>query len=210
MKKVYDVSVTLKSALHINGGTNPDGMRITIKSDGQAYIPATLFKGMVRENFEKLVYLMNKDNKVPYFKDISCKGKMEADQPCSCPVCTMFGKAGFQRSRIYFDNLETDQKLRYTIRANVAIDRYLQKARDKALVFSETVDTMAEIQDKGEEKKVPTSFSGQITVYLPETYGYEICACLEEAVSMIKSIGLGKSRGLGFVEVNISEAEGYV
>ncbi len=210
MKKVYNVSVTLKSALHINGGTNPDGMRITIKSDGQAYIPATLFKGMVRENFEKLVCLMNQDKEHPLFENISCNGKEKAEKPCSCPVCTMFGKAGFQRSRIYFDNLETDQKLRYTIRVNVAVDRYLQKAKDKALVFSETVDAMAEIQDKREEKPEPAVFSGQVTVYLPETYGYEILACFEEAVSMIKSIGLGKSRGLGFVEVNISEAEGYI
>lgn len=201
MKKVYDISVELKSAMHINGGTNPNGTRITIKSDDKAYIPATLFKGMVRENFEKNISIFSESDKYSYLKDIVCNGKDEADSHCDCPSCTMFGKAGFQRSRIYFDNLETSQELNYSIRANVAIDRYLSKAREGALVFSETVD----IKDKDNK---PVIFKGQVTVWLPEKYGAEILVCLTNAIKMIKSIGLGKSRGLGFVEVNVCEAEG--
>lgn len=203
MKRVYDVSVTLKSALHINGGTNADGTRMTIQSGGKAYIPATLFKGMVRENFQKLVSLMSENTEEPMFESIACTGRKNAEQPCGCPTCTMFGKAGFQRARIYFDNLETEQELNYSLRANVAIDRYLQKARDGALVFSQVVET----KDKS---KMPVTFSGQVLVYPSEKYGNEMLVCLEEAIKMIQIIGLGKSRGLGFVEVNIREAERQV
>lgn len=200
MKKIYNVSVTLRSALHINGGTNPDGQRVTIKSDNKAYIPATLFKGMVRENFEKNISILAENEKYSYLNQNKCTGKTEADKPCSCPVCTMFGKAGFQRSRIYFDNIETSQEITYSTRANVAIDRFLSKARKGALVFSETVDS----KDK---QNNPVVFNGQITVWIPEQYGNEILVCLTDAIKMINTIGLGKSRGLGFVEVNVYEAE---
>jgi len=200
VKKIYNISVTLRSALHINGGTAPDRHRVTIKSNNKAYIPATLFKGMVRENFEKLINILSEDEKYKNLKMNKCTGKAKANEPCSCPVCTMFGKAGFQLSRIYFDNLETSQEITYSTRANVAIDRFLLKARNKALVFSETVNP----KDK---KNNPVVFNGQITAWVPEQYGNEILVCLTDAIKMIKTIGLGKSRGLGFVEVSIYEAK---
>lgn len=203
MKKVYDVAVTLRSALHINGGTNADGTRVTVRSDDRAYIPATLFKGMVRENFEKLVCLLAEEERFRHLGQYRCTGKKDADKPCACPTCVMFGKAGFQRSRIYFDNLETTQDLHYALRANVAIDRYLSKARDGALVFSETVDAI-------DKAHTPVVFRGQVTAWLPEQYGEEILVCLTEAMKMITAMGLGKSRGLGFVEVNVCEAEGHI
>lgn len=203
MKKIYDVSVTLQSALHINGGTNANGTRVTVRSDDRAYIPATLFKGMVRENFEKLVGLLAEEAQFQYLGQNRCTGKKEADKPCSCPTCVMFGKAGFQRSRIYFDNLETTQELNYALRANVAIDRYLSKARDGALVFSETVDTV-------DKNHMPIVFTGQVTAWLPDGYGEEILVCLTESMKMITAMGLGKSRGLGFVEVNVSEAKSNI
>lgn len=192
MKKIYNVSVKLLSALHINGGTNPSGVRVTVKSDGKAYIPATLFKGIVRENFEKIADLYGDTDK--------CCGKENAEKPCGCICCRMFGKAGFQRSRIIFDNLTTEQELSYSIRTNVSINRYLQKSYDGALVFTETADYI----DKSGNNTV---FSGQITAYYPEDCANRAEAFLIEAVEMIKCIGLGKSRGLGFVEVTISEAD---
>ncbi len=201
MKRVYDITIKLCSALHINGGTNADGVRTAIKSNEKAYIPATLFKGMVRENFEKLVTLLATDERFIHLGEEKCTGKKNAEEPCSCPTCTMFGKAGFQLSRIYFDNLETKQELTYLLRTNVAIDRYLGKAKEGALCYTQTVDA----NDKSGN---PVVFSGQVTVWLPENYGEEILVCLTSAMKMIKTMGLGKSRGLGFVEVNVCEAEG--
>lgn len=209
MKTTYDVSVTLKSALHINGGTNADGTRVTVRSDDKAYIPATLFKGMVRENFEKLISILAEEERFSYLRQHHCIGKNEANATCSCPTCVMFGKAGFQRSRVYFDNLETKQELLYSLRANVAIDRYLSKARDGALVFSETVEALEKKKDSN-KKQESVVFRGQVTAWLPDGYGEEILVCLKEAMKMITAVGLGKSRGLGFVEVNVCEAKSNI
>lgn len=191
MKKVYDVSIKLLSALHINGGIDPSGVRVTIKSDGDPYIPATLFKGIVRENFSKIAAL--------YGDDSDCTGKTSADSPCNCLSCRMFGKAGFQRSRLIFDNLTTQQEYSYLMRTNVSISRYLQINHDGALVFTQTVDRL----DKSGNNIV---FHGQITAHYPDDCARKAEAYLYTAIEMIKCIGLSKSRGLGFVEVTINEA----
>lgn len=191
-KKMYQITVKLLSALHINGGNNADGVRVTVKQDGQAYIPATLFKGMVRENYEKLVALADAEH----------AGHREdsVGAPCTCSTCKMFGRSGFQPSRILFDNLETAQLLQYATRANVSVDRYLQKSIDGALVFTQVVEPW-------DADGAPAVFSGTMTAYYTTNQAREE-ACLLTAIEWIKCIGLGKSRGLGFVEVHVNEAKG--
>lgn len=193
MKKVYDVSVKLLSALHINGGVDSSGVRIMVKSDKKAYIPATLFKGIVRDNFEKMISLLEMNE--------NCNGKENAEKPCGCMSCKMFGKAGFQRSRIIFDNLTTEQKLNYSIRTNISVNRYLHKVNSGNFVRTQITEPL----DKEGNAVV---FRGQITAHYPEDYADKAQACLITAVEMIKCLGSGKSRGLGFVEVAINEAEG--
>ncbi len=203
MKIVYDVSITLHSAMHINGGTNADGVRVMVQTDGKAYIPATLFKGMVRENFDKLISLMAADEVLQPQLTAACSNKKNSAAPCNCPTCTMFGKAGFQRSRVYVDNMETEQELCYSLRTNVALDRYLCAAKESALVTTQIVEP----KDKAQK---PVVFSGQVTVWLPTDCHAAIPLCIRSAMEMIRVIGHGKSRGLGFVEVNVREAEGYI
>lgn len=192
MKKVYNVSVKLLSALHINGGADLSGVRVTVKSEGKAYIPATLFKGITRSNFEKIAGLFSGTGK--------CIGKDNPRSDCGCICCRMFGKSGFQRSRIIFDNLTTEQELTYSIRTNIAVNKHLLTARYGALVNIETVD----VTDKSKNNIV---FSGQITAFYPDDCAEQAEAFLIEAVEMIENIGFGKSRGLGFVEATISEAD---
>lgn len=191
MKKIYQVRVKLLSALHINGGTNADGVRITVKQNGQAYIPATLFKGIVRGNYSKMVSLVDEAHAAHRADTVSA--------PCSCSTCKMFGRAGFQQSRIIFDNLECRQPLNYMTRTNVGVDRYLQTSMAGALVFTQVVEPF-------DADGMPVEFSGQITAYFTENQKAEE-ACLWKALELINCIGLGKSRGLGFVEVSVNEAE---
>lgn len=191
------------SALHINGGTDVNGKRITVRSYNNAYIPATLFKGLVRENFTKLWA-------ITYPETIKCICKNATDiKPCNCMTCRMFGAAGFKKSRIYFDNLETEQQIKYLLRSNISVDRHSRKVVDKALVFTEVVDPVAETF--GEDKE-PLVFQGDITVYYPpelDTYNNKkIEAVFVESVRMITNVGLGKSRGLGFAETIIGRPEG--
>ncbi|MBP5605148.1 MAG: hypothetical protein J6X60_06360 [Ruminiclostridium sp.] len=203
MKKTYQISVKLLSALHINGGTDINGNRITVKTDGNAYIPASLIKGMVRENFTKLW-----KTAIPDAVKCKCECKTDVKQ-CGCMTCRMFGASGFCRSRIYFDHLESTQELHYGKRSNVSIDRHTRKAVDKALVFTEVVEPRVH---NIINKATPCLFTGTITVFYPpelsEKEKKQIEAVFVQSVGMITNIGLGKSRGLGFVETTVDEPEG--
>ncbi len=202
MKVYYPITIKLLSALHINGGTDANGNRVTVRADGQAYIPATLLKGMIRENFTKIWNSLYGD------KNVKCNEADSAELPCSCISCRMFGKAGFQRSRIYIDNCISNQELSYQLRANVSIDRYTRKSLDTALVFTEVVDRYAKVNDKIEN----VIFNGGLAVYYPaEMSALHHCrieAVLIESIKMINYLGLGKSRGLGFVEISIEIPKG--
>ena len=202
MRRTYPITMKLDSAMHINGGTDANGTRITIKmgekNQEKAYIPASLLKGMVRENFTKLWNLAIPD--AP-----PCCAENWDTIPCSCIPCQMFGTGGFQKSRIYFDHLETDQPLEYSLRSNNAIDRHSRKVVDQALVFTQVV---APKTSNGGQ----VVFCGEITVYYPPKMEMrkqqQIEAVMCAAVKMITNIGLGKSRGLGFVETDILMPEG--
>ena len=203
MKRTYPVEVKILSALHINGGTDVNGNRITVKVDNKAYIPATLFKGLVRENFTKLWSLVYPDT-----NRCVCDNATDA-RPCGCMPCRMFGTAGFQRSRIYFDNLETHQNTQFLMRSNISIDRHLRNKVDQALVFTEVAAPIAVGTDGNQEQLI---FKGDITIYYPPELDAKesknIEAIFVEAVRMITNIGLGKSRGLGFAETHIGRPEG--
>lgn len=174
MKKTYRIIVKLLSPLHINGGVAADSTRITVKTGGKPYIPATLFKGLVRSNFRQLMKTFQPDNDLTdYF----------------------FGKEGFQRSRIIFENLETKQELVTELRTNVSVNRYLRCKADSALVNTEVISCF----DKENNNVV---FEGTISAFYAIEEMAEYDKFLLEAIGMIDNIGLGKSRGLGFVEVN--------
>ncbi len=178
MKKKYGINVTLLSALHINAGTDKAGIRTTAKSDGKPYIPATLFKGRVRAQFSALLEALGEDSEsaARYF----------------------FGGEGFCRSHTIFDNLYTSQNFETEIRTNISVDRFTRKNAESALVTTEVVPQCDENGD-------PIVFSGEITVYCTDKSMMRFEPILKEAVRLICAIGLGKSRGLGFVRTEINE-----
>lgn len=177
MKKEYNLTVRLLSSMHINAGVSADSKRIVVKENGMPYIPATLMKGLVREKFTVLLNTFAPN-------DIAMADRF-------------FGSEGYNRSHVIFDDLLTDKEYVYETRSNVSISRYTRKNTDEALVFSENVSCF----DRNGDSLI---FSGDVTVYFNEDMKkYE--ACFIEAVKMIDSVGSGKSRGLGLVEVEISE-----
>ncbi|MBP0956200.1 MAG: hypothetical protein J5997_02405 [Oscillospiraceae bacterium] len=177
MKKEYTVTVRMLSSMHINAGSAPDSKRIVVKENGAPYIPATLFKGLVREKMSVLLSTFDPDN--------------------TAMAERFFGSEGYNRSHVIFDDLLTEQEYVYETRCNVSISRYSRKNNDQALVFSENVSCF----DKSGDALI---FSGDITLYLNEGMKkYE--PYFIEAVKMIDSVGSGKSRGLGLAEVSISE-----
>ena len=186
MKHKYEIKIRLKSALHINAGTGGDGSQMVVKSNGEAYIPATTLKGILRSNMEMIVRSL--------YPDYICNGKENAEKSCDCIMCRFFGKAGFQPSRIVIDNLyskNADAKSEY--RTNTAIDRYTRRVNSKALVSKEAVSASEE-----------QIFCGNMIVYYTgEMIKYK--DVLLKAFSMIDSIGSSKSRGLGLVEAEVTE-----
>ena len=192
MKKNYNIKVKLLSPMHINGGTSPDGRRITITQDKKPFIPATLFKGMVRNNFEMFYNT--------YHSDVVCNDQENANKICKCPSCVMFGRSGFQKSRVIFDNLELQegQESVIELRANNSINRMLRKTKECALVFTETVSPL-------DKNRQPLIFTGNMLVYYPKDNAELLENYLKLSIEHIVSIGLGKSRGFGFVNVEVEE-----
>ncbi len=180
MKKEYTITVRLLSSMHINAGVAPDSKRIVVKEDGVPYIPATLFKGLVREKFSVLLNTF-----APEIMGM-------ADR--------FFGSDGYNKSHVIFDDLRTEQEYIYETRSNVSISRYTRKNTDQALVFSENVSCF----DKQGENLV---FRGDVTVYFKDDMK-KFEPFFIEAVKLINSIGSGKSRGLGLSEVRIIEKAG--
>lgn len=166
----------LKSPLHINAGSESDGMRKTLKIGNLVCIPGSSLKGKLRDNFRKVI-------------DADCKLVPGKEQDCDCPVCVIFGGSGYMPSRLNIDNLKPDNtEVNTTIRSTVSIDRFRKVAKDGALVFSEAIDKCV--------------FKGTMQIFFTsETEKYEGHIII--ALKMIDSIGHSKSRGFGFVETEV-------
>lgn len=191
-KRCYRITVTLQSPLHINGGTNADGTRVPVLTDGKPYIPATAMKGIIREKFNSFLKMLGTD---------SCKGKENADAPCNCLCCKMFGKAGFQPSRIFLDHLTAphDAAPVLSLRTNVAIDRKMQTGKDGMLVGTKAVEPC-------DKHGKAMQFSGEMTVWYAgnaeEIQKTEFL--LTESIKSVIEIGGGKSRGFGLVKTEVT------
>ena len=191
-KKCYRITVTLRSPLHINGGTDADGTRVPVMMGGKPYIPATAMKGMIRDKFSSYLKMLGVD---------SCTCKEKAEKSCGCPACVLFGKAGFQPSRVFLDHLTAvpDAEPVLSLRTNVAIDRKLLTGKDRMLVGTKVIEP----QDRRGRQMC---FSGEMTVWYagdPDDIRKTEFLLLESVKSVIE-IGGGKSRGFGLVETEVT------
>ena len=178
MKKIYGIEITLLSALHINAGVDQSGVRVTVKADGRPYIPATLFKGLVRAEFSALLEGLGEDS-----DRISTQ---------------FFGGGGFCRSHTIFSDLTTAQESNTELRTNISTDRFTRKVYEGALVNTE-------VQPQCDKNGEAVVFSGEMTVYYTDEEMLRYEPVLKRAVEQICSIGSGKSRGLGYVRISLSE-----
>ncbi|HHW00809.1 MAG TPA: RAMP superfamily protein [Clostridiaceae bacterium] len=182
LKKEYDIQLILKSPMHISSGTRQGGYNAILRTSSGPIVPASAIKGKARDNFSKLV-------------QSKCESK-SGNKYCTCPVCSIFGGTGYQPARIIIEDFlfvkQDNADVPISIRPNVAIDRYRKVAKDQALVFNEVLS-------KG-------VFHGRVQVYFtPETIQFE--KELKLSFKMIEAIGTGKSRGLGFVHVEVKDIE---
>ncbi|NLY76728.1 MAG: hypothetical protein GX080_01405 [Tissierellia bacterium] len=171
---LYRINIRVLTPFNIATGENIGDFvsKSTIKYKGKPYIPASTIKGKIRDNFFMINHLNHRE------------------EDCSCPMCKIFGSAGYSPSRIYVDDFVTEEDSLTLIRYGNAIDRYRKIAKDKALF--------------NEEVSANRLFKGTIKIYFDEeTINYK--EKLEMAIRMIESIGNSSSRGQGHVEIDLQE-----
>lgn len=178
IEKKYDVKFILKSPLHISSGKGGSEYNEMLKYENLPIIPGSTVKGKLKENFMGLIDKMCTNNGEGY---------------CNCPVCNIFGNAGYQPARIFVEDfMLKDKECAASIRPRVSIDRYLKTAIDGGISNTEVVEE--------------GTFEGNIKVFFTDkTQKYE--RKLITALKMIDSIGGGKSRGFGFVNVEVKAFE---
>ncbi|ORX22598.1 RAMP superfamily protein [Thermoanaerobacterium sp. PSU-2] len=182
MKKTFNIVVKLKSPMCIATGSSTGNLvdKYFIKDRlGKPYIPASTMKGIMRQNFMSLIDEEHRD-----------------DMKCTCPVCKVFGSPGYNPSKLYIDDLLLDESSvnigSRTIRYSTSVDRYRKVAKDNSL-------NSMEIYEGG-------AFKGTMDLYLDEsTEKYEELILI--SLKMIESIGAGKSRGYGWVHVDVKEGD---
>ncbi|MBE0069099.1 RAMP superfamily CRISPR-associated protein [Thermoanaerobacterium thermosaccharolyticum] len=182
MKKTFNIVVKLKSPMCIATGSSTGSLvdKYFVKDrSGKPYIPASTIKGIMRQNFMSLIDEEHCD-----------------DMKCMCPVCKVFGSPGYNPSKLYIDDLLLDDDVANigsrTVRHSTSVDRYRKVAKDNSL-------TSMEVYEGG-------TFKGTMDLYLDEsTEKYEELILI--SLKIIESIGAGKSRGYGWVHVDVKEGD---
>ncbi|ENJ9653019.1 hypothetical protein AB2T14_000606 [Clostridium botulinum] len=173
MKKKYKIEINLKSPMLIKSGTNGNDF---VNSSYMKKNDKPFIPGSTLKGLARSNFNSIVDTE-------SCK-KVN----CNCAVCSIFGSSGFNPARIYFSDLDLVDEYNDSIRFHNSINRYLRKSKDNAL-FSE------EVIEKGK-------FKGSCEVYFNEkTIKYKKELLI--AIKMIENIGSSKSRGYGFVDIDV-------
>lgn len=193
------IELTLKteSPLHIGGevqqGTWAD--RPIVKwRDGWPYVPATTIKGRLRHEVEMLV-------RRAIDKDAVCdsprpEGMCQPDLTgWLCPVCELFGTPWLE-SPLYFDDLTVSvsgtQGIPLTaVRTSTRLNPRRQVVEDKYLFDTEMTTPGLPLEFKGWVHCIGTSLD---------------LTPLYMAAAVMANIGGGRSRGLGWCTLAVSQA----
>lgn len=174
--------------VHVGTGTGGGGFldKYVYRQGGAPVIPGSTVKGRLRAAVATLAQAG------VYGPAEVCRGSDD----CSCLVCLIFGREGWKRGALYFEDARgTDDDMNRWVgeRAGIGMDRYRQVARDGAFYTVETA---------GGENIV---FEGRITGWVPEEKRALVVAALKDALALSYALGFGKSRGLGWFRAEVIE-----
>ena len=190
-EKHWKITATINTALCIgdSGGSETGADKATVKtSDGKLYIPASTLKGIWRHACEVIA---------PSMGSHSICNSPRAESMCvnnHCIICQIFGSPTLS-SRIFISDLTMDTEMAAgstEIRNGVTINRQRRVAVDQRLYFTETSLPNA-----------LTEFSGEVTIEAKITD--EQIKLLKAGLKYIHAIGSGKSRGLGWLHIDLAE-----
>lgn len=193
IEKRWKITATVDTALCIgdsgvSSGTLAD--KTTVKtSDGRLYIPASTLKGIWRHACEAIARGQE------HFVCNSPRAETMCPE-AHCVICQLFG-APTLAAKIFLSDLvaETDLAAQSTeIRNGVTINRQRGTAEEQRLYFTETSLSHAGI-----------AFSGDVTLANQVTEAQ--IELLKAGLQAIHAIGTGKSRGLGWLNIEHEEKE---
>ena len=194
------VTARFETSLHIGGGVT--GESATIKpllkdGLGRPYLPGSALKGVLRHEAERIVRALAGEN-------AACRAP-RAETMCPqrprfgefCPVCRTFGSPA-RPSPFHFGDLRADvadaEAVASTaLRYGVGVSRYRGAAAENLLYTTEVVSAAP---------MVP--FSGTIEGEMPEAEGNGPLALLLAAIGALRMIGGGRSRGLGWLNLEVT------
>ena len=189
-EKQWRITAKIDTALCIgDSGASESGVdRATVKtSDDKLYIPASTLKGIWRHACEAIARGQEKDVCDSPRAETMCRKD-------HCIICQIFGSPTLE-SRIFINDLMIDADLETqltAIRSGVSINRNRRVAEDHRLYFTET-----SLPNAGFE------FSGDVTIGSDITD--DQIELLSAGLKYIHAIGSGKSRGLGWLQIEQEE-----
>jgi CRISPR/Cas system CSM-associated protein Csm3 (group 7 of RAMP superfamily) len=190
----WKLKMTPLTPLSIGGGQGEDPNMSYLLRDtkGNMFYPGSSLKGKIR-HYAQLLY----DQKYPDLHQTDelhqtddLHKKDDVDKKCTCAVCRLFGREGNQQGTLFFSDMHMpDQSYAQSeIRAGVAIDRTRRTAKDEALYRIETLNV--------------SELIGDITGSVENDDDIEL---LQKAIDFVEQIGGNNSRGLGWVEIKITD-----
>ena len=214
MKVSIEVRVVFKTAFNIGSGALADSLadKPTVKDVAQVpVLPGSSLKGRARHECERIVRtLTSDDNAVCHgpTADNMCPldpARLSATGQQVCPVCRIFGSpwwpGAVQFSDLHWefrDEFTNERPPETTIRYGVGINRTRKVAEEQKLF---TLETFAPTQ--------AAAFVGCISGNLPDnaTERYGQVGLLVAGLRSITSLGGGRSRGLGWCQVEARPTE---
>ena len=198
------IAIKLASPLHVGGGKGSIGSYSYLQRDqhGYPYWSGSALKGKVRH------YAMQ-FNLTDRGSGCSFSHKLTDDhQVCKCLVCDMLGSAGNAPGRLVFSDLVITQPghthRETSFRSGNAIDRYKRVAKDQHLFGIEVAHSRSQLILEGTHSRPQLILEGNIDGFLEGARFEEQKNLLEESIKQIAYIGSSTSRGLGWLEGDIS------
>lgn len=196
--RAVNITITLESPLHMGSERGQEtGLRSPFLKtvDGLPFIPASSVKGCLRHEAERLL----RSQKIAICSPPTAEYMCQSDQPC--PVCRLFGSPWYA-STLYFNDLhlvnadiftqgKTAKIPLPTARSGVRLNRKRRIAEDRSLFEKELF-----------EPGYPWQFVSEIIYEGEDDDSLVLLYMAARAVSML---GSGRSRGLGWSEVALTE-----
>lgn len=211
------VNLFFATPFHVGGGVSGESalFRPILKDAlGQPYIPGSTFKGVVRHEAEKLVRGLRGDEALCRAPRPETMCPQTPKYAHFCPVCRTFGSPALPSLWHFADfrlqNQEDTQVSSVTTwRYGVGLSRYRGAAAENLLYATETVTaapyvtfttTIRRTAAIGSDPGSPGDFCYSISE--AELKGATALLCA--ALGSLTMLGGGRSRGLGWVNVEVS------